>query len=110
VKASSRAGGICPAAVSTASRTPTAKKYDCTVTSSHRRSKESARTPPGSASNITGKVFAVCTNETSKGALGASTTSHCAPTVCIQVPIQLMRTPSHSHRNARCRSGAHPDE
>ena len=46
------------------------------------------------------------TNETRAAALGASTSSHCAPTVCIQVPIQLISMPIHSHRKARYRNGA----
>ena len=55
---------------------------------------------------MTGSVVAACTSETSAGALGASTSSHCAPTVCIQVPVQLIKTPIHSQRNARFRNGA----
>jgi hypothetical protein len=80
------------------------------VISSQRRSKESARTPPGSASSIIGRVPAACTNDTSAAALGSSTSSHWAPTVCIHVPIQLIKTPSHSQRNTRCPSGAQAEE
>jgi hypothetical protein len=58
---------------------------------------------------MTGSVFAACTSETRTGAFGASTTSHCAPTVCIHVPTQLTSTPSHSQRKADCRSGAQID-
>src|SRR5205823_2195531 len=47
--------------------------------------------------------------ETSAAALGASTSSHCAPTVCMVVPMLLVSTPSHSQRKARCRSGAHAE-
>ena len=36
---------------------------------------------------MTGSVFATCTKETSAAALGASTSSHWAPTTCIQVPM-----------------------
>ena len=78
--------------------------------SSRRRSKESARTPPGSANSISGRVVAACTNETSTAALGASTSSHWAPTVCIQVPVQLNSMPTQSQRKARWASGAHGDE
>jgi hypothetical protein len=56
---------------------------------------------------MTGRAFAACTSDTSAAALGLSTSSHCAPTVCIQVPVQLTSTPAHSQRKARCRSGAH---
>jgi hypothetical protein len=38
--------------------------------------KESARTPPGSASSMMGRVLATCTNETSAAALRSSTSSH----------------------------------
>jgi hypothetical protein len=55
---------------------------------------------------MTGSVVAACTRETSAGALGASTTSHWAPTDCIQVPVQLIRMPIHSQRKARLLNGA----
>ncbi len=58
---------------------------------------------PGSASSITGSVLAVGTRATIAAALGASMSSHCAPTVCIQVPMLLISTPSHSQRKARRR-------
>ena len=38
-------------------------------------------------------------------AFGSSTSSHCAPTVCIQVPIMLPSWASQSARNAAIRSG-----
>ena len=50
---------------------------------------------------------AVCTSATSVAAFGSSTSSHCAPTVCIQVPTLLTSTASHSIRNTGWRSGAH---
>ena len=50
------------------------------------------------------------TSETSAAAFGASTSSHCAPTVCIHVPMLLMSTPAHSHRKPRRARGAHTDE
>jgi hypothetical protein len=55
---------------------------------------------------MTGSVVAACTSETSVAALGASTTSHCAPTVCIQVPVQLINMPIQSQRKARFWNGA----
>jgi hypothetical protein len=39
-------------------------------------------------------------------AFGNPTNSHCAPTVCIQVPMLLASTASHSILNTRCWSGA----
>ena len=57
------------------------------MSNSQRRSKESAKTPPGSASSMTGRVIAACTKETRVGAFGESTSNHCAPTVCIQAPM-----------------------
>ena len=48
-----------------------------------------------------GSEFAACTIATRAAAFGASTSSHWAPTVCIQNPIQLISTPSHSQRNVR---------
>jgi hypothetical protein len=49
-----------------------------------RRSTRSAHAPAGRASSTIGRLAAVCTSDTSKGE--RSTSSHCAPTVCIQVP------------------------
>ena len=80
------------------------------MNNSQRRSKESARTPPASASSITGSVLAACTRATSVAAFGASTSSHCAPTVCMTVPMLLISTPSHNQRKARCRNGAQAED
>ena len=55
-------------------------------------------------------MVTACTNETSAAALGASTSSHWAPTVCPQVPIQLTNIPSQSQRKARCARGAQAEE
>ena len=38
------------------------------------------------------------------------TTSHCAPTVCIQLPMLLTSVASHSVRNSLMRNGAQADE
>src|SRR4051794_4147282 len=65
--------------------------------------------PAGKASISVGIIAAVCTNATNVAALGASTSSHCAPTVCIQVPIMLASCAIHSARNARTRNGAQVD-
>ena len=86
VKTSIRTGVTCPVAVSTASVPATTNTYTCTVNSSHRRSKTSAITPAGRASSIRGSRAAVWTSATSAPALGALTSSHWAPTVCIHRP------------------------
>jgi hypothetical protein len=52
-------------------------------------------------------MFAVCTRATRSSAFGWSTNSHCAPTVCIQVPMRLASWASHSARKTRIRRGAH---
>jgi hypothetical protein len=57
-----------------------------------------------------GSVLATCTNDTRAAELGSSTSSHCAPTVCVHVPIQLPSTPSHSQRKTRCPNGAQAED
>ncbi len=104
---SSSAGGIRPAAVSAASVTATANIQTWTAISMRRRSNVSASAPDGSASNRIGSMLAVCTSATSVAALGSSTSSHCAPTVCIQVPTLLASMASQSARNTAMRNGSH---
>ena len=69
----------------------------------------SASAPDGSASTSMGSIAATCTIATSASAPGSSTSSHCAPTVCIQMPIRLATCASHNARNALMRNGAHAD-
>ena len=105
VKVSSSAGGRSPARDSPASTTPVTKVSSCTAMRRRRRSNESASTPAGRARSSIGSRLAVWTSDTSVAALGSSTSSHCAPTVCIQVPIMLPSWASQSARNAAMRSG-----
>ena len=106
---SNSAGVIRPATVSAASATATHAWNSCTAINMRRRSRMSASAPDGSASTSTGSIAATCTIATSASAPGSSTSSHCAPTVCIQVPIALPTCASHSARNALTRNGAHAD-
>ena len=69
----------------------------------------SPNAPAGNASISVGTIAAVCTNATNMAAFGSPTSSHCAPTVCIQVPIMLASCAIHSARNARTRNGAQAD-
>ena len=98
VSVNSSAGVIWPAKVRTVSTAPVAAWNHCTTISIRRRSSASASTPAGTASSSIGSIIAVCTNDTRVAALGSSTSSHCAPTVCIQVPIWLPSTASHNAR------------
>ena len=107
VKTSSSPGGIRSSAVSTVSTVPAPSSMTCTASSSRRRSKVSASVPDGSASSSTGSVVAVCTRLTHRAASLWWTTSHCAPTVCIQVPTLLASTAIQSIRKIGARSGAH---
>src|SRR4051794_9222254 len=59
---------------------------------------------------MTGTVFATCTSATTAAAFGESTSSHCAPSVCIHVPMPEISTPTHNHANTRCRNGAHGED
>ena len=106
---SNSAGAIRPATVSAASATATQAWNSCTPINIRRRSRMSASAPDGSASTSMGSIAATCTIATSVSAPGSSTSSHCAPTVCIQVPIMLPTCASHNARNALMRNGAHAD-
>ena len=75
--------------------------------SRRRRSARSAQAPAGSASRTIGRLEAVCTSDTSSGEL--SINSHCAPTVCIQVPTFDANCAIHSARNIVNANGAHAD-
>ena len=101
VSVNSSAGVIWPATVSTVSTAPVAAWNHCTTINMRRRSSPSANTPAGTASSSIGSIIAVCTNDTSVAALGRSTSNHCAPTVCIQVPTWLPSTASHNARKTR---------
>ena len=76
---------------------------------SQRRSNVSAITPPTYANNTSGSISAVWTSETRIEACGWLTSSHWAPTVCIQVPMLLASTASHRLRNTVLRKGAQGD-
>ena len=76
---------------------------------SRRRSSESASTPAGSEKSIAGARLAVCTRAMTVGPAAASTRNHCAPTVCIQVPMLLPSCANHSTRNAVIAIGAHAE-
>ena len=67
----------------------------------------SAQAPAGSASTTIGRLEAACTNDTSNGEV--SINSHCAPTVCIQVPTFDANCATHSARNTRLANGAHAE-
>jgi hypothetical protein len=76
--------------------------------SSRLRSIRSAHAPAGNASNTIGRLEAVCTSDTSSG--DSSISSHCAPTVCIQVPTFDTNWAIHSARKIGNRlSGAHAE-
>src|SRR4051812_39348070 len=77
--------------------------------SRRRLSKVSASAPDGSASSTIGRVLAVCTMATSVSVPDCSTSSHWAPTVCIQVPMLLASSASHRLRKVAIRNGAHAD-
>ena len=109
VNVSSSAGVVLPAAVRAARAPAMSSAAVCTAMMSRRRSNTSANTPAGRARKNTGDMLAVWTRATRVSAAGWSTSSHCAPTVCIQVPIRLPSWASHSTRKILIRSGAHAD-
>ena len=99
------AGDVAPRKVAAASAAAAVNIATCAPSSSRRRSTTSANAPAGRASSTIGRLEAVCTSETSSGERSIS--SHCAPTVCIQVPTLDANCAIHSARNIACRrSGA----
>lgn len=77
--------------------------------SSRRRSSESARTPAGRATRMAGARLAVCTRAMTAAPAAASTRTHWAPTVCIQVPMLLPSWANQSTLKAVIAMGAHAD-
>jgi hypothetical protein len=65
----------------------------------------SAIAPAGSASSMTGSVFAAETSATIAGELDSEVISHPEPTSFIQVPTFDTSVASHTARNSRLRSG-----
>jgi hypothetical protein len=56
-----------------------------------------------------GSTSMTWTSATRMAALVCRTRSHCAPTVCIHMPMLLTSTPSHIARNTPMFSGAQVD-
>src|SRR5690349_9007744 len=65
-------------------------------------------TPAGIANRSTGAADAVWTSATSSGDPSSWTSSHWAPTVCIQLPMLLTMDASHTRRKMGTASGANP--
>ena len=108
VRPRTSAGDVAPRKVAAASAAAATNIAACAPSSSRLRSRTSASAPAGRASSMIGRVEAVCTSETSSGERSIS--SHCAPTVCIQVPTLDANCAIHSARNIACRrSGAQAD-
>ena len=72
----------------------------------HTAMTNSPRTPAGIANSRTGADAAVCTSATTNAGLPSSTRSHCAPTVCIQLPMPLTRLAIQSIRKTPTLKGA----
>ena len=110
VSPSTTAGDVYPAKVRAVSVPAASSMASWAASSSRRRSTRSARAPDGSASRTTGRLIAVCTSDTRTGEV--SIRSHCAPTVCIQVPtldancaIQSARNTGEDRRGAQGDAG-----
>lgn len=110
VNVSSSAGGIRCSAVSAVSAAAITIMHTRTTSISLARSSTSASTPPTSANKTAGSAVAVCTKATRRAAWASWTSSHWAPTVCIQVPTLPASAAIHSTRNVLRRNGAHVDD
>src|SRR5207244_1887290 len=87
-----------------------AAAYTCSAINNRRRSTRSASAPAKSASIKVGDRLAVWTSATVVALACPSTRNHCAPTVCIHVPILEARAATNRPRNAPLLSGAHVDD
>ena len=65
--------------------------------------------PAATANSITGRLLAVETSATYAADPVIVSISHCAPTVCIQLPMLLTNCAAHIAANSRCRNGAHAE-
>src|SRR4029077_18220753 len=74
-----------------------------------RRSRISARAPPGRASRNSGRVVAACTSDTIKGVGASSVINQAAAASCIHVPMLETTSEIHSARNNGRRNGLHAE-
>src|SRR4030088_3507629 len=74
-----------------------------------RRSRISARAPPGRASRNSGSVVAACTSETISGDGVSNVISQAAAESCIHVPMLETTSEIHSARNNGRRNGLHAE-
>jgi hypothetical protein len=78
----------------------------CETSSRCLRSKRSPAAPASTANITTGKLDAVWTSATYVAEPVSVSISHCAPTVCIQLPMLLTNCALHIAANQRWRNGA----
>ncbi len=88
---SSDSGLRTPATVITVNTAAAAAAYTCSAISKRRRSTRSARAPAKSARINVGDRLAVWTSAIVVALACCSTRNHCAPTVCIHVPMLEVR-------------------
>ena len=106
VSASRPQGPSTPAAVSAASSTPMTAIQSWAAISVRRRSRMSARAPPGRAKRNTGSMAAACTKLTISGEGASEVISHPAPVFWIHMPVLLARLAIQSARKIGWRRGA----
>src|SRR4051794_30706397 len=106
VSPSSDQAPILSASVRPARRPAAATASSWLAMSRRRRSTMSPSAPAGSASSTTGRLIAVWTSATISAECSSVTISHCAATVCIQVPTFDSSCAANSSRNGECLRGA----
>src|SRR3954470_10372962 len=99
-----------PATVIAVNTAAAAAAYTCSAISNRLRSTRSASAPAKSARINVGDRLAVWTSATVVALAFSVTRNHCAPTVCIHVPMLEARAAMNRPRNAPIRSGAHIDD
>ncbi len=110
VSASSSVGVMRPLAVTMTRARAMRAWAACTPISSRLRFMNSPRTPAGMPNSSTGAAEAVETSAMTAGEEPCSTRNHCAPTVCIQLPMLLMTPAIQSQRKIGTARGANAPE
>ena len=104
--ASSTHGVTRPARASAPSAAAASSIKPCVTSSRCLRSTRSPATPASTANSTTGTPDAVWTSATYVADPVSDSISHCAPTVCIQLPMLLTNWALHIAANQRWRNGA----
>ena len=101
ISASSTQGVTSPAIASSPSAAAASSMTACVTSRNRLRSTRSPIVPASTANSTIGRLAAVCTRVTYTAELVSVSISHCAATVCIQLPTLLTNCAPHIAANSR---------